>query len=422
MPRTDRIAMPLPNLDDQSYADLVESARALIPTSDPEWTDHNASDPGIALVELFAWLAEMQMFRANAVPDRHIATFLRLLNGPDWTPGPVLADDVRTTITALRQRDRAITTEDYELLARAASPDVVRARCVPHRYLGAGTEAERRRHRSEHLSLVIVPDATEGTAPQPSAALRQTVWEHLDSRRALTDRHHVVGPFYVPVAAEILVARRADVSGPELRARVVEALQRLLHPLDGGHNGAGWPFERPVYVSEVHELLESLPGVNYVPDVALVALPDQGGESTADEMWHDSGDQVGIALQAHQLPESRVTLDGVVTSATFLPVQITATVSLAATVTAAEGRRAVKRELRRLLHPLHVGPDGSRARRVSRRDLADAMQDLPEATTVHRVDLRARPDRLVHDEHGLVAQVQVDAGELIDARIETVVE
>ena len=46
--------MSLPQLDDRSYDDLIAEARALIPAFAPEWTDHNPSDPGIALLELFA--------------------------------------------------------------------------------------------------------------------------------------------------------------------------------------------------------------------------------------------------------------------------------------------------------------------------------------------------------------------------------
>jgi predicted phage baseplate assembly protein len=72
----------LPNLDDRSYADLVGQARAMIPKLCPEWTDHNPTDPGIVLIELLAWLAEMVLYRVNAVPDRNALAFLRLLNGP----------------------------------------------------------------------------------------------------------------------------------------------------------------------------------------------------------------------------------------------------------------------------------------------------------------------------------------------------
>jgi len=61
--------IPLPELDDRRWSDLVEESRALIPVLAPEWTDHNASDPGITVIELYAWLAEMDVFRANRVTD-----------------------------------------------------------------------------------------------------------------------------------------------------------------------------------------------------------------------------------------------------------------------------------------------------------------------------------------------------------------
>ena len=72
--------MPLdiPNLDDRRWADLVEDARALIPRFAPQWTDHNVHDPGITFLELFAWIAEMQMYRVNRVGERHRETFARL--------------------------------------------------------------------------------------------------------------------------------------------------------------------------------------------------------------------------------------------------------------------------------------------------------------------------------------------------------
>ncbi|MFI0607084.1 MAG: putative baseplate assembly protein [Anaerolineae bacterium] len=63
------MTLPLPNLDDRRWADLVEEARALIPLYAPEWTDHNVHDPGITLLELFAWLAEMNVYRVNRISE-----------------------------------------------------------------------------------------------------------------------------------------------------------------------------------------------------------------------------------------------------------------------------------------------------------------------------------------------------------------
>ncbi|HKS27381.1 MAG TPA: putative baseplate assembly protein [Pyrinomonadaceae bacterium] len=71
--------LPQPNLDDKTFEALVEEAVKLIPRDAPEWTDHNRHDPGITLVELFAWLAEMQHYYLNRVPEANYLKFLKLL-------------------------------------------------------------------------------------------------------------------------------------------------------------------------------------------------------------------------------------------------------------------------------------------------------------------------------------------------------
>jgi hypothetical protein len=86
--------MPLqaPNLDDRRFADIVEEARSLIPRYAPEWTDHNESDPGITLVELFAWMSEMLLYRVNRVPERNYIKFLQLIGVERKPPYPASAE------------------------------------------------------------------------------------------------------------------------------------------------------------------------------------------------------------------------------------------------------------------------------------------------------------------------------------------
>ncbi len=82
------MALPLPNLDDRRWSDLVDEGRALVPRHAPRWTDHNAHDPGITLVELFAWIAEQGLYRLNQVPERHRLKFLRLVGFSPWPSRP----------------------------------------------------------------------------------------------------------------------------------------------------------------------------------------------------------------------------------------------------------------------------------------------------------------------------------------------
>jgi predicted phage baseplate assembly protein len=68
-----------PQLDDRSFDDLVAEARRRIILYCPEWTDHNLSDPGITLVELFAWMTDIVLYRLNRVPDKHFVKFMELI-------------------------------------------------------------------------------------------------------------------------------------------------------------------------------------------------------------------------------------------------------------------------------------------------------------------------------------------------------
>lgn len=71
-----------PRLDDKSYDDLRRELVRRIPVHSAEWTDHNAGDPGIALLEVFAWLSENLLYRLNRVPDKAQLEFLNLLDVP----------------------------------------------------------------------------------------------------------------------------------------------------------------------------------------------------------------------------------------------------------------------------------------------------------------------------------------------------
>lgn len=73
------MSLKAPRLDDRTFADLVEEARARIPLYTPEWTDHHASDPGITLIELFAYMTDIMLYRLNRVPDKHYVKFMELI-------------------------------------------------------------------------------------------------------------------------------------------------------------------------------------------------------------------------------------------------------------------------------------------------------------------------------------------------------
>lgn len=307
--------LTLPNLDDRTYNELIDEARGLIPTYAPEWTNHNPSDPGITLLELFAFLTEQLLYRQNRITDANMYTFLKLLNGLEWQPRQSLTEEIREAVLALRQPNRAVTCTDFENLALAADARVARARCVPRRNLDSENPLASQIDRPGHVSVVIVPN-DESSKPAPDSDLIQAVQNSLEPRRLLTTRIHVVGPRYFGVGVRLTLVLKPDALEKDVRPVVVKALQRFLHPLTGGPADTGWPFGRNVYVSEIYELLDTQPGVDYVTktldadkkplDEFLVKDPTRLkrtrlGELTAVEIQPDE-------LVEAQIEESNLTL------------------------------------------------------------------------------------------------------------------
>ncbi|MGH8981962.1 MAG: putative baseplate assembly protein [Acidimicrobiales bacterium] len=111
--------LPAPELDDRKFQDIVDEAKRLIPRYCPEWTNHNLSDPGVALIELFAWMSEMVLFRLNQVPDRLYTKFLDLVGIQPFPPSVARAD---LTFWLSAARDQPVTVPAGTTVATAGDP------------------------------------------------------------------------------------------------------------------------------------------------------------------------------------------------------------------------------------------------------------------------------------------------------------
>lgn len=68
-----------PVLDNRNFQDIVDELKKRIPLYCPEWTDHNVSDPGVTLIELFSYVTEQLLYRMNQVPRLHYIRMMDLL-------------------------------------------------------------------------------------------------------------------------------------------------------------------------------------------------------------------------------------------------------------------------------------------------------------------------------------------------------
>jgi hypothetical protein len=406
------MSLPIPNLDDRSFDDLMKEATALIPTYNKEWTNYNSSDPGITLLELFSWLCEMVIYRINQVPEVNYREFLKLLGvepgmigsgtisgigaivtgkatvfdqelkvgdlisvpgqikmittidsdfqltvsspfendipiGTNFTylsagtgkissAGKVITGDgtafsrelktggsiivngqsriitiintdisltvdskfnsevlsgtkfyysyksidssIREGLESLSRRYRAITTEDYEFLAKECLETLLeglpsRVICVNNRDLEILCKKEECLQPG-YVSVIIIPKCKENTSycnnGLPTDVLKKRIKDYLDARKLVTTRLRVVGPDYQKANLKIWISLKENTLRETVTQEAVKKeIREYFDPVTGGKDGKGWELGRPIYRSEVFQLLEGIKGVDYVMKVKI---------------------------------------------------------------------------------------------------------------------------------------------------------
>ena len=200
----------------------------------------------------------------------------------------------------LRTRDRAVTAEDYEHLAREAAPDAARVRCVP---AGPGSAAVR---------VLVVPAVATGSDLEfddlgPDPEMCERIRAYLDERRCVGATITVEPPFYQGVTVVAKVRAKASTATDVVHDRATEALYRYLHPTVGGPAGTGWPFGRPIQVGEFFAVLQQLPGVDLVDEVLLFgADPTTGARGDAVSRLELPANALAFSF-AHQVRVDRST-------------------------------------------------------------------------------------------------------------------
>lgn len=76
------VASELPKLHPDRYEEIVQELLARARIHNPEWTNLSESDPGVTILELFAYLTAQLAAQANEIPERNRRKFLSLLGIP----------------------------------------------------------------------------------------------------------------------------------------------------------------------------------------------------------------------------------------------------------------------------------------------------------------------------------------------------
>ncbi|MRN57165.1 hypothetical protein [Paenibacillus monticola] len=266
--------LPVPNLDDLSFDELVADAKTLIPLYDPDWTNYNPSDPGITLVELFAWFSEMVLYRIDQVTDESKLQFLKLL-GITLGEEEELTSGIQRGAKQFSESYRAVTVADFQLLSKQSLleipgildtyPDLaVRTLCLINTDMENGTGVSK--EAFGHVSVIMVLQTeNQKDLLREVTEIKQSVKAYLDARKLLTTRVHVVEPDYRDVVIEMTVSAKNQSIG----SIVNDSIVRFLDPVSGGEEGQGWLPGRKLYASDLYHLVEGITGIDHVTSVTL---------------------------------------------------------------------------------------------------------------------------------------------------------
>jgi predicted phage baseplate assembly protein len=172
---------------------------------------------------------------------------------------------------SLKSKCRAVTSEDFEVLAREAA-NVARARALPlfhPEFPGVQVPGV--------VSVIVVPDSPDA-APMPSDGMLRTVCAYLNVRRLLTTEVYVIAPTYqkIEITAEVVATDNADLA--QVQEGIDTTLHTYFHPLHGGEDGQGWPFGGTIYYSRVYQQVFTVPGVERIEHLIITL----DGEATPE--------------------------------------------------------------------------------------------------------------------------------------------
>ncbi|VVB91094.1 Baseplate J-like protein [uncultured archaeon] len=268
----------LPDLAGKTYEDFVDELLASIPNYTDRWTNYNPSDPGITVLELLSWIAEMTLYRIDRMPEESYINFLRLVAGTSGAEvGDILQDlenkpdsdrarikllkflkeieggnkksipEIKAQVQGfLDSHYRAITKDDFRALSMEATEDE--------------EEAKVKRvivfEHPDKVEIIIVSGSRD-----KYDELVKKVAGYLHPRRLIGTRVEVKAPEYTEVRIDVVIICSLHANPQTVSKNVETNIRQYLDPITGGADNEGWAYKRTLTVFEIDHIIEETDGV-----------------------------------------------------------------------------------------------------------------------------------------------------------------
>jgi uncharacterized phage protein gp47/JayE len=218
-----------------------------------------------------------------------------------------VAEAKRRAPDMLRTRNRAVTLEDCEYLAREASTTVARVRALPPKTDMHG-DGDLDRSPGK-VNVIIIPNYPEGKQPTPSPELILEVTDYLDKRRLLTSHITVTHPRYLPIKVTVNIKKWPDafvktgIEDDSLINDLVKAIETFLHPLRGGLDGQGWQVGQNVMAADLLRVVQAKldPAFGFIFSLTLSPEKERSDKSISEAVWVKLADYEIVCSGIHKV-------------------------------------------------------------------------------------------------------------------------
>ena len=170
----------------------------------------------------------------------------------------------------LKNRNRAITADDFEQITRDASQAVARVKCLPN-------FDKNGEYTPGNVTILIIPQSNE-IRPKMSLQLKNQIEIYLNGHSPNTMNLQVSEPVYVGVSVEVVLEAISSDVVPNVENEAYNILNSFLNPLTGGFKNNGWDFGRMPCISDFYNILENIEDVDHVKDIKLNLKTENGQE------------------------------------------------------------------------------------------------------------------------------------------------
>jgi predicted phage baseplate assembly protein len=205
---------------------------------------------------------------SNNTVDAGVLQVLQTMETQGGDDSETLAQAEQRIPSVFRNRDRAVTEEDYKRLAGATpGTNIGRVEVMPR-----FKPQQRKFDVPGVVSVMVFPQKSPVGPPNPRAdrPVLESVHQYLSQRVPVATELYVIGCEYVPISVSVAVSILDGFGQETVLAAVRDAVRVFLWPLaGGGTDGLGWKLGRTVRDREIDVIVARVPGVDTVNGINL---------------------------------------------------------------------------------------------------------------------------------------------------------